>query len=163
MAHPNEELITRFYTAFQNGDPETMASCYHEQARFQDPVFNLQGESVGNMWRMLLGKGGGKMQMNFSDVQGSEQGGSAKWEAKYPFSKSGREVHNKISSQFEFKDGLIVTQIDSFNFWKWTRMALGTTGLLLGWTPLVQNKVRAQAGGQLKEFEAQLAQNKGGK
>ncbi|MBL8954530.1 MAG: hypothetical protein JNK82_27370, partial [Myxococcaceae bacterium] len=34
---------------------------------------------------------------------------------------------------------------DSFDFGAWSRQALGPSGLLLGWSPLVKNKVRAQA------------------
>jgi hypothetical protein len=62
-------------------------------------------------------------------------------------------VHNKIDAEFAFRDGLIVDHTDTFNFWKWTRMALGPMGFLMGWTSMVQNKVRSQAMGQLRKFE----------
>ena len=39
MAHPNDELIQRFYSAFARGDGDTMAACYTPDARFSDPVF----------------------------------------------------------------------------------------------------------------------------
>ena len=52
--HPNAELITAFYKAFQNLDSEAMAACYAADAHFSDPVFtNLQGSHVADMWRML--------------------------------------------------------------------------------------------------------------
>ena len=161
MSHPNEEIITRFYTAFKNGDSEAMAACYHSEIEFKDPVFQLKGEHAGNMWRMLVGRGGGGLQITFRDIQANDQTGSAHWEAKYPFSKSGRNVHNKIDAEFVFRDGLIVKHTDTFNFWKWTRMALGPMGFLMGWTSMVQNKVRAQAKGQLAKFEAGM-KNKAG-
>ena len=45
--HANAELLNRFYSAFQRGDAETMAACYHADARFSDPVFTaLQGAEV---------------------------------------------------------------------------------------------------------------------
>lgn len=159
MAHPHVDLITRFYTAFRNGDAEAMAACYHPDIEFKDPAFHVKNESAGNMWRMLVGRGSGGLEISFRDVQADDHQGSAKWEAKYPFSKSGRNVHNKISAEFEFKDGLIIKHTDRFNFWRWTRMALGPMGLLLGWTPMLQNKVRSQVMGQLRRFEANLPKN----
>jgi hypothetical protein len=57
MAHPNDELIVRFYDAFARGDGDTMAACYAPNAHFSDPVFtNLRGEEPGAMWRMLTGR-----------------------------------------------------------------------------------------------------------
>ena len=37
--HPNAELIQRFYTAFQKKDGAALASFYHPEAQFSDPVF----------------------------------------------------------------------------------------------------------------------------
>ncbi|SQC70831.1 ketosteroid isomerase [Pseudomonas aeruginosa] len=52
MAHPNAELIERFYQAFQRLDGEAMAACYAPQATFHDPAFGeLRGREVGDMWR----------------------------------------------------------------------------------------------------------------
>jgi ketosteroid isomerase-like protein len=60
MNHPNAELISRFYQAFQQLDADTMASCYTEDVRFSDPVFtDLRGVDAGDMWRMLCTKAQG--------------------------------------------------------------------------------------------------------
>ncbi len=138
-------VIQRLYESFQNQDAAGMAACYHAEAVFNDPVFkDLRGAQIGAMWDMLLSRAS-DLTIRFSDVQADGDRGSARWEADYPFSQTGRMVRNKIAAQFEFKDGLIVRHTDTFDLWKWTRMALGPTGLLLGWTPMVQGKVRAQA------------------
>lgn len=64
-------------------------------------------------------------------------------------------VHNVIDSRFIFDpQGLIRTQRDSFDFWAWSRQALGAPGLLLGWTPFLHNKVRAQAAANLRKYLA---------
>ena len=56
--HPNEELISRFYTAFAAGDHETMAASYTDDASFSDPVFpHLSADEVGAMWRMFCTSG----------------------------------------------------------------------------------------------------------
>ncbi len=47
------------------------------------------------------------------------------------------------------------------HLYRWTRMALGLPGLLLGWSPLLQNKVRRQAGESLAKFIAREATSPG--
>jgi len=57
-----------------------------------------------------------------------------------------------IDAEFEFRDGKILRHRDRFDFHRWSRQALGTSGLLLGWTPLLRNKVRSTARGSLEKF-----------
>lgn len=75
--------------------------------------------------------------------------GSVEWDAWYTFGASGRKVHNRVSSTFVLKDGLILEQQDAFNFWRWARQALGASGVLLGWSPMLRDKVRATAAARL--------------
>jgi hypothetical protein len=63
-------------------------------------------------------------------------------------------VHNIIDATFTFRDGKIVRHVDRFDLWRWAGMALGVTGKLLGWTPIVQGKIRAQAAQGLDAFIA---------
>lgn len=143
--HPNENLIETFYTSFQKLDAEAMSRCYHPEIRFSDPVFpDLAGAEVTGMWKMLCSQAK-NFELTFSDIQANDQTGKAHWEAQYDFSATGRRVHNKIDAEFEFRDGKIIRHTDAFNFWKWSRMALGPIGFLLGWTPLVRKKVQRQA------------------
>ena len=102
------------------------------------------------MWRMLCSvtreKGADVWQLRFSDVQADESGGRAHWDAHYRFSATGRIVDNSIDAQFGFgPDGRIVRHRDSFDFWRWSRQALGPPGWLLGWTPMLRAKLRAKA------------------
>ena len=150
--HPNEELIETFYTSFQKLDAEAMARCYHADVRFSDPVFPaLSGPEVGAMWKMLCSQAK-NFELAFADVQADERAGRARWEARYDFSATGRRVHNRIAAEFEFRDGKIIRHTDAFDFWKWSRMALGPAGVLLGWTPLLRRKVQRQAGERLAGF-----------
>ena len=142
--HPNAQLLQRLYEAFQRRDGEAMAACYHPDAHFSDPVFtDLRGPEVGAMWRMLCGRAK-DLDITFRDLQADEARGSAHWEALYTFS-TGRKVHNRIDATFQFRDGLILRHEDRFDLWRWTRMALGPLGVLLGWSPPVQNQVRRTA------------------
>jgi len=61
-------------------------------------------------------------------------------------------VVNHIKAGFALRDGLIVTHIDTFSFYKWARQALGISGWLLGWLPLLRKKVQATAMGKLNRF-----------
>lgn len=150
--HPNEELITKFYSAFQKLDWETMSSCYHDDVEFSDPVFrDLKGWKAKAMWRMLCERAQ-NFELEFSNVKADENVGTAHWEPRYDFSKTGNRIHNIIDAQFTFRDGKIVKHTDSFSLWRWAGMALGLTGKLMGWLPSVQNKVRAEANGGLDMF-----------
>jgi len=149
-------LITKFYTAFANLDAETMVQCYHKDIIFTDPAFgNLEGERAKNMWRMLCQSQKGKgFEVLFYDVNGTETKGEAKWEAKYSFSKTGRTVHNIISAQFEFKDGLIIKHMDTFNLHKWAIQALGIKGRIIGRTKYFRTKLQSQTNHLLSKFES---------
>jgi hypothetical protein len=61
-------------------------------------------------------------------------------------------VHNDIRAEFRFEDGLIAEHRDSFSLYAWSRQALGPTGLLLGWTPVVRGRVQKEARAGLDEF-----------
>ena len=154
MAHPNAELISRFYQAFQQLDAETMAACYAENVQFSDPAFtDLRGRDAGDMWRMLTARAQ-NFSLTFDSVQADDEQGSARWVATYLFSKTGNTVVNHIQANFRFVDGKIVEHRDSFDLWRWARQALGTKGLLLGWSPLVQGAIRKQAMAGLHAWQA---------
>lgn len=154
----HQELINEFYQAFSRLDAEAMASCYHESVVFQDPAFGtLNGASAGNMWRMLCqSQKGKKFIVEFSDVKASDQGGSAHWEAKYTFSKTGRKVHNSIDATFEFSDGKIIKHIDHFDLKNWAKQAMGFKGALLGGTSFFKKKLQAQTNVMLAKFEKKI-------
>ena len=154
--HPNRELIERFYSCFQLLDGDGMVQCYHEKIEFSDPVFpRLKGFDVGTMWKMLCSKAKG-FDLVFRDAQADDTIGRVHWEARYLFSQTNRNVHNKIDASFRFQDGKIIEHHDSFNFWRWSYMALGPVGLLLGWSPLIKHKVQRQAARNLERFVKNL-------
>jgi ketosteroid isomerase-like protein len=150
--HANAALITAFYTAFQKLDAETMAGCYAPDVHFGDPVFpSLHGAEASDMWRMLAARAK-DFSLVFDGVEADEQTGRAHWVATYIFSQTGNTVVNDIHASFIFRDGKIVRHVDSFDLWRWSRQALGTKGLLLGWTQLVSKAVQKQAAKGLAAF-----------
>jgi ketosteroid isomerase-like protein len=149
---PNETLIHNFYAAFQKKDYRAMQEAYHPQAEFSDPVFSqLSSQEVKSMWQMLL-TSATDLTLTFENVSANDTTGKCHWEAWYTFTATGRKVHNVIDAVFEFRDGKIYRHRDHFNFWRWSRMALGTPGILLGWTPVIKNKVRQTARRRLEKF-----------
>lgn len=148
--HPNVKLIEQFYQSFQQLNGNGMVACYAPEIAFSDPVFpGLKGEEAKSMWLMLCERAT-DLSITFDQVQADDHKGSAHWEAKYTF--QGRKVHNKIDASFKFKDGKIVEHFDTFGLWRWCRMALGPVGILLGWTPLLKNKIRGQCRRDLQKF-----------
>ena len=158
--HPNQQNLEKFYNAFSRLDSDTMAQCYAPDATFDDEAFSLRGHAqVTGMWHMLCdatrARGRDVWKLEYRDVQADAAIGQAHWEAWYRFSATGRMVHNVIDGRFTFTpEGLIATHTDRFNFWRWSRQALGMPGLLLGWTPFLQGKVRATAARNLHKYMA---------
>ena len=156
-----QQTITDFYSAFARLDPEAMARCYAPDVAFDDEVFSLRGKrEVMGMWRMLCeavkAKGREDWKLDFSDVKADGDSGQAHWDAHYRFSATGRLVDNSIDARFKFDPaGLITQHRDSFDFWRWSRQALGGTGVLLGWTPLLRNGVRKKAAANLQRYLGQ--------
>ena len=150
----NKHLIETFYSSFQAKDYTGMIACYQPDVHFSDPVFtNLKGNQAKAMWHMLCERGR-DLTLEYNQVQATDTTGRAHWEARYTFSASKRPVHNIIDATFEFQDGKIIKHTDVFNLWRWTRMALGPAGVLLGWTPIIQNRVRQTARQGLDAFIA---------
>lgn len=153
------DLIRRFYTAFQRRDAASMVACYHPEVQFSDPVFtDLRGARAGAMWTMLTERGK-DLRIEFGDVHAEGDAGRAHWEAWYTFTGTGRPVHNVIDASFAFRDGRIVRHTDRFDLHRWAGQALGAPGKLLGWTPLLQNKIRRMAAANLDAFVRNAAAN----
>ncbi|MDO8318272.1 nuclear transport factor 2 family protein [Rhodoferax sp.] len=154
----NEHTLTRFYTAFAALDADTMASCYAANATFEDPAFSLKGQrKISGMWHMLcaatLAKNREDWRLEFRDVRADHSSGHVHWEAHYRFSVSNRLVHNRIEADFTFTpDGLIASHTDRFDFWRWSRQALGLGGWVLGWAPFFQKQVRLQTHAALNKY-----------
>jgi hypothetical protein len=158
--NPNTQTLHRFYTAFAALDADTMATCYAEDATFEDPAFSLKGQrEVGGMWRMLCGATKARnrtdWKLEFRDIQADGTTGHAHWEAYYRFSASNRLVHNIVEANFTFTpEGLIASHTDRFDFWRWSRQALGFGGWVLGWAPYFRTLVRRQARATLNGYLA---------
>ena len=152
--HPNADLILRFYQAFDRRDAATMGACYTRDVQFEDPAFGvLQGDEARGMWSMLCERAQ-DLRVTVTDIEANEHHGSARWEALYTFTQTGRRVHNVIEAEFAFHQGLISAHHDRFDFWRWSRQALGLPGTLLGWSGFLRDKVRAQARGNLQRYLA---------
>jgi ketosteroid isomerase-like protein len=153
--HPNAQLIAKFYAAFDRRDGQAMQACYTGDVEFSDEVFpELKGPRAGGMWRMLCAQAK-DLRVVASRIEADDTTGTAHWDATYTFTATGRKVRNSIEARFEFKDGLISRHTDSFDFWAWSKQALGFAGTALGWSPLLKYKVRKTAAKALEKFLAE--------
>ena len=147
------DLVDRFYSAFAAADGEAMAACYGDDITFEDPAFGkLHREDARDMWRMLCGRAK-DLTIDYTILDASDTAAKVNWIANYTFS-TGRPVRNDVTATMRFEDGLIADHRDEFDMWKWSRQALGLPGLLLGWSPPLQKKVRATALGGLRAYQA---------
>lgn len=134
-----------------------MGALYAPDATFCDPAFpSLRGPDIALMWTMLCTQAK-DFSLTFSDVRANDTEGSAHWEAKYRF-RGNAQVHNIIDATFVFKDGLVTRHVDSFDFARWSRQALGPLGWAFGWTGLLQPVVQNQAAKGLAKFSSNRKQ-----
>lgn len=150
----NQELIHHFYNSFAKGDYQSMINCYHTNIEFEDPAFGkLKGNDAKAMWKMLIIRSKGDIDITHSNVIANEKTGSANWLAKYTFGQTGRKVTNNVSAQFEFADGKIIKHTDTFDMWIWSKQALGAVGLLFGRTTFMKNKIQKTTNKLLADFK----------
>lgn len=154
-------VAERFYEAFMVRDHYTMGLLYAEHATFSDPVFPLlNARGARLMWQMLLSRAE-DLGVEVKVLEDTATRARVDWVAHYTFTATGRPVVNRIHTEMAISAGKIVRQVDTFSLWRWTRQALDIKGLLLGWTPIVRNKVRAQAAQSLREFARKTTANQG--
>ena len=147
-----ENIVETFYRAFAKRDFQTMNKIYHKDAQFSDPVFQiLQRLEVQAMWHMLC-EAGKDLQITYGSIGVFDNSAQVKWKAVYTFSRTGNIIHNEVKTELFFKDNLIINHFDSFNLYRWMRMAFGTTGTLFGWSNIFQEKIKGSARYQLKKF-----------
>jgi hypothetical protein len=103
------------------------------------------------MWMMLCERAQ-DLKIDVSGIEADDRTGRAHWEAWYTFTQTGRRVHNVIDATFEFRNGKIVRHRDSFDFWAWSRQALGAIGIALGWSSLLRKRIRGEAARNLERF-----------
>jgi len=150
--HPNELVIQKFYEAFHARDAAGMTACYDPNVIFSDPAFGvLEGGKAIAMWHMLCERAK-DLQVTVSNVEATDGAGSADWEARYLFGPNRRPVHNVVKAAFNFRDGKIVKHTDSFDMWRWTRMALGGLGTLLGWSSILRSAIQKSVRRQLDQY-----------
>ncbi|HEX3292954.1 MAG TPA: nuclear transport factor 2 family protein [Solirubrobacterales bacterium] len=150
----NAELIRDLYEAMDRHDGEAIARLYDPDGRFSDPAFGeLSGAEAGDMWRMLTGRAE-DLSVELAEHSAEGDTGTARWIARYTFTRTGRRVVNDVRARFRFRDGRIVEHRDSFPFWAWARQALGPPGLVLGLPPL-NLLIRRRAREDLSKFRAE--------
>lgn len=149
----NVQVITKFYTAFQELDYKTMNSCYSDDIVFNDPAFGLlRGDEAKAMWEMLC-KNAKDFSLSFSNIQElDDEYATCNWVATYTFSKTGRKVKNEIRAYMKLKEGKIIEHSDAFKLSKWASQALGFKGVLLGWTGFMKRKIQQNARKSLIAF-----------
>lgn len=149
----NEQIISNFYSAFQQLDAAGMNSNYSEDIVFYDPAFELlRGDEARAMWRMLC-KNARDFTLTFGNIRNlGDEYYTCDWVATYTFSSTGRQVINKIKAHMKIIDGKIIEHSDAFSLHQWSKQALGFSGWLLGWNSFFQKKIKNTARRNLLHF-----------
>ena len=149
----NQQLIDRFYSAFQKLDYQTMNSCYSEDIVFSDPVFLLlKDDEVRSMWEMLC-KNAKDFSLTYGNIKSvDEEYYTCEWTANYTFSKTGNRVVNRIKAFMRLRDGKIIEHSDAFRLSTCIGQALGWKGRMFGWMGWMKRKVQKGARENLRVF-----------
>ncbi|MCA9046498.1 MAG: nuclear transport factor 2 family protein, partial [Planctomycetaceae bacterium] len=125
----NALTLGRYFEFFKRGDYVGMQSCLHPDVEFSDTGFDLRGKEVGAMWHMIISKG---IQVSKGESTCANGECTIHWECDYVFRKDAkstpRPVHNVVTSKFKFEGGLIRSQHDECDFWRWFEQAMGPIG-----------------------------------
>lgn len=142
----NEQLISNFYSAFQNKDAAGMNACYSDDIVFYDPVFELlENGRAKDMWEMLC-KNAKDLTITYRNIKDLDDDYyTCDWVAVYTFSQTGRKVINNVKAHMKIQNGKIVEHSDAFSLHKWSTQALGFSGWLLGWNSFFQRKIKNKA------------------
>jgi hypothetical protein len=134
--HPNAARLQQLFTALDQHDHQTMASCYHPEASFRDIAFELRGKKqIQSMWHMICE---GDIKAACESADANDRDGRATVVDSYTFGRSGpkeqwRPVRNVIESHFVFSDALILEQRDYCDARSWANQAIGgIKGLVAG-------------------------------
>lgn len=148
------EVVDEFYAALARRDGDAMATCYHDDVVFEDPVFGvLRGEDARDMWRMLC-SGGTDLAVTHEVLDATPTSATVAWVAHYTFPRTGRAVRNDVTARMAVAGSRIIDHRDSFSLWGWSAQALGPVGRMLGWTPVLQARIRATSAASLERFQA---------
>ena len=75
--HPNAALLHKLFTALNQDDHQTMASCYDEKATFRDIAFHLKGRArIHGMWQMICEDS--NVKATFEVVDANDEAGRVK-------------------------------------------------------------------------------------
>ena len=112
------------------------------------------------MWAMLCERGA-DLRVEARDIAADRERGRRTGRRGTRSRRTGRPVHNVIDATFAFDDdGRIVRHQDTFDLWRWSRMALGAKGAALGWTRTAKKAIRAQARKGLDAWMARAARRR---
>jgi hypothetical protein len=144
--HQNAALLSRLFTALDQHDHTTMASCYHPDATFRDIAFDLAGQRrIHAMWHMVSES---DIRVAVEHVEAGEREGYARFVDTYTFGagrgsgRPGRLVRNPIEARFWFEGEQIIRELDSCDARAWASAALGgASGFLAGRVRLLRSAV----------------------
>lgn len=148
------QVVDEFYAALARRDGQAMAARYHDDIRFEDPVFGvLRGEDARDMWRMLCSSGT-DLTVTHQVLDATPTSATVGWVATYTFPATGRRVRNEVTAKMVIAGDKIVEHQDSFSIWGWSAQALGPAGRLLGWSPPLRGRIRATSTASLRAFQS---------
>ena len=163
----NREVVTAFFSAYRDHQPEQMGRWLHPEVEFSDLAFEkLTGDNVGAMWHWFcvpFGKRDQPIKVPDFEITG-ESGDTVlvRYRVRYELDRGKHKVDYPIASTVTLRDGRIRRQEDrlAISKFRFAWMAAGFPNCLFAYTPQFDKKLRAKMSGGLAAFlgQQQLAQ-----
>jgi SnoaL-like domain len=155
VATAREQQIRKFYADLEQGRAEACIEQLSAEATFEDPIFGkVAAGEVPSLIRFLCANPSPGRRFEVHEVQiHDHERATLRWTAHYIFPTTGRAVANQIETPMSFRDNRIASYADRFDLWRWMGMALGPVGVLFGWTPILQEKVRSTVHSRFVKFK----------
>lgn len=156
---PNQQIVEKFLSCYQQHIYEGMQSCLAEKVHFSDFAFDIRDEKVMAMWRWFCTVYPPREKPvdvpEFSILEAVGDSVVAKYRVKYLYGDHQRPVDYFIKSRFTLSNDRIVEQHDEFfsiSEYEFAKMAFGYPTALLALTPLLRKIVQKKAPEKLEQF-----------
>jgi hypothetical protein len=136
----DKACLKNYVKALIKKESHALADCYSEEANFFDPIFdNLDKENLVKYWELRFTTYKDlKILVLASELY--EHSASIKWFISYK--QKNKKIRYSMVSILEIRNGKIIKQFDHFHFWKMAMQAYGFMGFFLGWTKLMNARVK---------------------
>jgi len=158
MSDVQADVLNTFLRALAQRDVEAMIRCYTTTATYHSPIFpQVEGDTLTATWQWFCAKAP-DLTMVVDEQAFEANTARVQWTATYTFPKTGRPVVQVTDSIFVFEGPQLCRHEDRFDLHRWSHMALGPLGRVLGGRRWLQRSLQRAAAERVARFQERQRQ-----